>query len=78
MANLQSGVWEPVRWVSAAVLQVVAFVTTLPAVMISGRFQVGWWLCLGRDDGWFLFSLVPLWEATTEKEVIGIEHEVGT
>ena len=38
-----------------------------PRPEASGRSQVGRWLCRGRDDGWSLFSLVPLREATTER-----------
>ena len=65
-ANLRFGVWEPVLWASAAGLQVVASAVTLPTAMTSGRSRAGCWLCLGRGDGWFPFSLVPLWEASTE------------
>lgn len=43
----------------------VAFGVTLPTVMISEKPQVECWLCRGRDDGWFLSSLGPLWERMT-------------
>lgn len=43
----------------------VAFGVILPTVTISEKPQVECWLCRGRDDGWFLSSLVPLWERTT-------------
>lgn len=77
VANLQFGAWVPVLWASGAGLQVVASVVTLPTAMTSGRSQAGCWLYLGRGDGWFLFSLVPLWEATTESKVTRGDPEVG-
>ena len=67
MVSLQWGVWEPVPWASGAGPRVAASAVTLSTGTTSGRSQVGRWLCRGRDDGWSLFSLVPLREATTER-----------
>lgn len=61
--------WGEVLLASGIGLQMVAFVATLPPVTASERFQVGHWSCPETDDGWYPFSLVPLWETVQRGHV---------